>query len=227
MDIDEAKRAAARAAIEELPEEGVIGLGTGSTTRFFIDAVGDLVKQGRKLVGVPTSHASRSQASQLGIPLLDDHGPWPIEVTVDGADEVDPALHLIKGGGGAQTREKIVSYASKRNVIIVDATKLSARLGEKWSVPIEVLAFGHEQTAKQLARFGDPIRRNDKSGAAKMTDGQNYLYDLKTGPIEDPAELDRVLHAVPGVVETGLFIGRADVVIVAETTGVRKIRRVA
>src|SRR5215472_11832788 len=109
---DDAKRAAARAALEELPHEGIIGLGSGSTTRFFIDEVGALVRAGRKLVGVPTSIASRTQAASLGIPLLDDEGPWDVAVTVDGADEVDDALHLIKGGGGAQTREKIVNFAS-------------------------------------------------------------------------------------------------------------------
>jgi ribose 5-phosphate isomerase A len=137
---DDAKRAAARAALDELPEEGVVGLGSGSTSKLFIDEVGALVKAGRRLSGVPTSEASRAQAKALGIPLLADDGPWTIDVTVDGADEVSEALDLIKGGGAAHTREKIVNRASKRNVIIVDASKLSARLGEKWSVPTEVLA---------------------------------------------------------------------------------------
>src|SRR5271170_3930147 len=115
---DDSKRSAARAAIAELPEAGTIGLGTGSTTRFFIDAVGELVAAGRHLVGVPTSEASRRQAAALGIPLLGDEGPWDIDVTVDGADEVSDTLDLIKGGGGAQTREKIINFSSKRNVII-------------------------------------------------------------------------------------------------------------
>src|SRR5271154_5001913 len=115
MTQDEAKLEAARAALAELPEAGVVGLGSGSTAKLFIDEVGALVKAGRKLVGVPTSDGSRAQALALGIPLLADDGPWEIDVTVDGADEVDAALNLIKGGGGAQTREKMVNYASKRN----------------------------------------------------------------------------------------------------------------
>src|SRR4051812_28846425 len=151
---DEAKRAAAKAALDELPAQGVVGLGSGSTAKLFIDEVGALVKAGRKLSGVPTSEASRAQATALGIPLLSDDAPWNIDVTVDGADEVDAALDLIKGGGAAHTREKIVSHASKRNVIIVDATKLSTRLGEKWHVPVEVLAFAHPTTASHLARVG-------------------------------------------------------------------------
>ena len=118
--LDEAKREAARAATAELPKDGVIGLGTGSTARYFIEEVGKLVRAGRDLRGVPTSAASRKQAEALGIPLLGDDGPWQVDVTVDGADEVDPKLSLIKGGGGAHLREKIVNFASKRNVIVVD-----------------------------------------------------------------------------------------------------------
>src|SRR2546423_1796082 len=128
--IEEAKKAAARAALAELPDEGVIGLGTGSTTRFFIDAVGEAVQARKKDIGVPTSEASRKQATELGIPLFSDEGPWDIAVCVDGADEVDPNLDLVKGGGGAQTREKIVNYSARKNVIIVDGSKLSPRLGE-------------------------------------------------------------------------------------------------
>jgi ribose 5-phosphate isomerase A len=222
--IDDAKRAAARAALEELPHEGVVGLGTGSTTRFFIDEVGALVKAGRRLVGVPTSEVSRRQAQSLGIPLLGDEGPWDIAVTVDGADEVSAALDLVKGGGGAQTREKIVNFASRRNVIIVDEGKLSAKLGEKWKVPIEVLAFAHLATKEKLARHGAPVVRV-KDGAPFRTDAGNFVYDLDAGLVEDPAALDAALRAIPGVVETGLFVRRADVVIVAGTSGVRRLTR--
>src|SRR5580693_8474570 len=146
MTQDEAKLEAARAALAEVPVEGVVGLGSGSTAKLFIDEVGALVKAGRKLRGVPTSEGSRRQAEALGIPLLPDDGPWAIDVTVDGADEVSDALDLVKGGGAAHTREKIVNYASKRNVIIVDGSKLSAHLGERWPVPIEVLPFAHNTT---------------------------------------------------------------------------------
>ena len=223
--IDDAKRAAARAALAELPPEGIVGLGTGSTTRFFIDAVGEAVKSGRRYVGVPTSEASRKQATELGIPLLGDEGPWDIAVTVDGADEVDHELNLIKGGGGAQTREKIVNYSSRRNVIIVDASKLSNRLGEKWHVPVEVLPFAHLATAGHLSKLGAPVLRLEDGGAPVMTDANNVIYDVKCGPILDPGALDLEMRSIPGVVETGLFVGRADVVLVAAETGVRRLER--
>jgi ribose 5-phosphate isomerase A len=222
--IDDAKRAAARAALAELPEEGIVGLGTGSTTRFFIDEVGAAVKSGRKYIGVPTSEASRKQATELGIPLLGDEGPWDITVTVDGADEVDDALDLIKGGGGAQTREKIVNYSSRRNVIIVDETKLSKRLGEKWAVPIEVLVFAHLATRAHLARHGVPTLRH-KDGKLVHTDAGNVIYDVQCGAIDSASALDAMLRAIPGVVETGLFVGRADVVLVASVNGVKRLVR--
>src|SRR5215469_4889832 len=133
---DEAKRAAARAALVDLPERGIVGLGSGSTSRIFVEELAPLVRGGRELVGVPTSESTRELAAKLGIPLLGDEGPWKIDVNVDGADEVSEALDLIKGGGAAHAREKIVNYAARRNVIIVDESKLSGRLGEKWPVPI-------------------------------------------------------------------------------------------
>jgi ribose 5-phosphate isomerase A len=221
-DKDDAKREAARAAAGELPERGVIGLGTGSTARFFIEEVGSLVRAGRGLAGVPTSDASRRQAAALGIPLLGDDGPWQIDVTVDGADEVDPSLRLIKGGGGAHLREKVVNYASRRNVIVVDETKLSARLGEKWHIPVEVVRFAHAQTAAQLSAVGRPALRQ-KDGATFVTDSGNLIYDVATGPMSDPSAVDRALRAIPGVVETGLFLGRADLVIVAGASGLRRL----
>src|ERR1700760_1567462 len=164
MSEDEAKRRAALAALDLLPESGVIGLGTGSTTRFFIEGVGRLVRGGRRFSGVPTSQQSRALATEGGIPLLDDAGPWDIDLCVDGADEVSAKLDLIKGGGGAHTREKVVNFAAKQNVIIVDGTKLSQKLGERWPIPIEVLLFAHLTTARLLARFGKPQLRH-KNGA--------------------------------------------------------------
>jgi ribose 5-phosphate isomerase A len=222
--MSDAKRTAARAALAELPEHGTIGLGSGSTAKLFIEEVGALVRGGRRLVGVATSDESRRQAESLGIPLLPDEGPWSIDVTVDGADEVSASLDLIKGGGAAHTREKIVNAASKRNVIIVDATKLSDRLGEKWPVPLEVLPFGHRATARALEAFGRPARR-ERDGVAVRTDAGNFVYDLHAGAIDDPGALDRALRAIPGLVETGLFVGRADVVIVASDAGARTLAR--
>ncbi|HEX3474491.1 MAG TPA: ribose-5-phosphate isomerase RpiA [Kofleriaceae bacterium] len=221
---DDFKRQAAVAALAELPADGVIGIGTGSTARLFIAALGEVVAAGRRYTCVPTSEASRIQAEQLGIPLLSDDGPWDIAVTVDGADEVDDALDLIKGGGGAHTREKIVNFSSRRNVIIVDASKLSRWIGQQWAVPVEVLPFAHLATRAHLARLGAPTLRI-RNGAPFRTDAGNLIYDLACGPIADPRALDAALHATPGVVETGLFLGRADVVLIAGATGVERRAR--
>jgi ribose 5-phosphate isomerase A len=226
MPADEAKRMAARAALDELPAGGVIGLGSGSTARLFVEELGARVRAGLSVVGVPSSEATRSLAASYGIPLLDDRGPWDIDVNVDGADEVSGVLDLVKGGGGAHTREKIVNFASRWNVVIVDASKISKRLGERWPIPIEVVPFAHAVTSAHLARFGRPSLRHRREGAGPFrTDAGNLIYDLTTGPLDDPGALDRALHAIPGVVETGLFIGRADVVIVAGDRGVDRLAR--
>jgi ribose 5-phosphate isomerase A len=224
--MEDAKRAAARAALIEVPERDgvVVGLGSGSTSRLFVEELGVRVRAGLRITGVPTSESTRTLAQSVGIPLLGNDGPWEIDVTIDGADEVSEALDLIKGGGAAHAREKIVNFASKRNVIIVDASKLSRQLGERWSIPVEVLPFGLGTTRAHLARHGEPVLRA-RDGVVVHTDSGNPIYDLAAGPIEDPAALDRLLHAIPGVVETGLFVGRADVVIVAGDDGVRRLER--
>ena len=224
MNEQEAKMIAARAALAELPPSGVIGLGSGSTAKLFIEEVGALVRQGRALQGVPTSEGSRKDAERGGIPLLDDTGPWDIAVTVDGADEVDRDLNLIKGGGAAHTREKIVNRSSRRNVIIVDESKISVRLGEKWPIPVEVLLFGHLGTARYLSEVGRAVRRM-RDGKPVMTDTGNAIYDVHAGTIDDPLATDRALREIPGVVETGLFVGRADLVLVAGPDGVRRLSR--
>ena len=220
--LDEHKRKVAEAALEELPAEGIIGLGTGSTARFFIEALAARIRAGAKYQAVATSEASRAQAEALGIPLLDDDGPWEIEVTVDGADEVDGEMNLIKGGGAAHTREKIVNGASRKNVIVVDESKLSARIGEKWPVPIEVLPFAHKTTQANLARYGTPTLRMH-GDVPLRTDSGNFIYDLAAGPIHEPSVLEMDLRALPGVVETGLFVDRADIILVAGLHGVRRI----
>jgi len=214
---DELNRAAARAAIAELPAEGVIGLGSGSTVRFFIEELATLVKQGQRYVGVPTSAATRALASKLGIELLDDDGPWDIAVNVDGADEIDPARNVIKGGGAAHAREKIVNRAARRNVIIADESKLSAALGTKAKVPIEVLPFGLRATERLLGAFGEPSLRTQQS------DNGNPIYDLAVQPLIDPGALERAIRVIPGVVEVGLFVGRVDLVLVAARDGVRRV----
>jgi len=225
MSSDEMKRKAAHAALVHLPETGVLGLGTGSTTRWFIEAVGELVKGGRKFSAVPTSKASRALAEQCGIPLLDDAGPWRIDVCVDGADEVSKTLDLIKGGGGAHTREKIVNFASRLNVIIVDESKLVDNLGQTRRLPVEVLPFGLNTTLASLSALGDPLLRTLPEGDPFLSDSGNYIVDLATGQVGEPGRLDQILRRLPGVVETGLFVARADIVVVAAEDGVRELRR--
>jgi ribose 5-phosphate isomerase A len=214
------KRAAARAALAYVPTSGVVGLGTGSTARYFIEEIGQLVAQGRDLRAVVTSEQSKRQALALGISLLSDEDVWDIAVCVDGADEVSAEFDLIKGGGGAHTREKIVNHHSRKNVIVVGEDKLSRYLGEKWPVPLEVLPFGLASTLRVLAGLGVPTLR-EKSGKPVITDSGNRIVDLAVGAIERPREFDLALRSVPGVVETGLFCGRADVVLVGGPDGAR------
>jgi ribose 5-phosphate isomerase A len=224
--MSDAKREAARAALSLLPERGVVGLGSGSTAELFIDEVARLVEAGRDLRGVATSQASRRRAESRGIVLLPDGGPWQVDVCVDGADEVSEALDLIKGGGGCHSREKIVSHAARCNVIVVDESKLSTQLGEKWAVPVEVLPFGAQSTRRCLANHGDVTLR-ERGGQPFITDSGNFIFDVRAGVIPDPSALERALRSIPGVVETGLFIARADVVVVAGASGVRQLRRPA
>lgn len=218
---DDAKRSAAKAAVDEvaaLGKDAKVGLGSGSTARMFVE---ELAARGLRVTGVPTSESTRTLAAKLGIPMLDDDGPWgELDLCVDGADEVSTeTLDLVKGGGGAHTREKMVNAAARRNVIIVDGTKLSAKLGEKWHVPVEILRFAFKETVRRLGAFGTVKVRE------KPTDANNLIADVNAGIIEDPAALDRALRAIPGVVETGLFIGRADLVLVAEAAGIRRLER--
>jgi ribose 5-phosphate isomerase A len=221
--MEDAKRAAAQAALAEIDGARVVGLGTGSTAQLFVEELAARVRAGLAIVGVPTSEATRHQAASLGIPLLGDDGPWSIDVNVDGADEVSAALDLIKGGGGAHAREKIVNYASAKNVVIVDSSKMSGRLGERRAVPVEVLPFAHATTRDHLGRLGLARLRRDDAGAAFRTDAGNFIYDVRTGPIDDAAGLEQAIRAIPGVVEAGLFIGRADVVFVAGDGPVRRL----
>jgi len=220
----DAKRRAAREALNLLPERGIVGLGSGSTASLFIEGLAELVRAGRDLVGVATSEASRRQAESLGIRVLADAGPWDVDVCVDGADEISENLDIIKGGGGCHTREKLVNQAARRNVIVADASKLSALLGEKWPVPVEVLSFGASSVERWLGRFGKVVRR-ERDGQPVLTDAGNFIFDLHAGVIAHPAVLERELDRIPGVVETGLFIGRADVVLVAGPSGVTRLLR--
>ena len=224
--LDHAKRlAAARAA--ELARPGMrLGLGTGSTARHFVDLIGEKARAGMDLLCVPTSEATRQQAERLGISLTSLDATPELDLTVDGADEFDPDFNLIKGGGGALLREKIVAAASARMVVVADATKRVATLG-RFPLPVEVVPFGVEATRRLIERAAagagcaGPIdRRMDKAGHVFVTDGGHYILDCAFGAIPDPPRLAAALAGVPGVVETGLFIGLARAIIVAGPHGV-------
>ena len=222
-DLLAARRRAAQAALELLPDVGIIGLGSGATASLFIEGVAQALASGqKKLTGVATSEHSRQFATSLGIPLHQDDGPWDIAICVDGADEVTDGLDLIKGGGGCHMREKIVNAASRFNVIVVDEAKLSRRLGQRWVVPVEVTKFGHAATAVHLAKWGK-VSQRWKQGEPWITDSGNFIYDVNAGIIEDPGFLEQTLTLIPGVVETGLFVGRTDLLLIGTADGVRRI----
>jgi ribose 5-phosphate isomerase A len=224
MDSNSPKRRAALKALEYLPSEGIVGLGTGSTAAFFIEGVAEAIRSGKRLQCVVTSEQSRVQAIRLNIPLLDNIGPWDIDVCVDGADEISDDLDLIKGGGGCHLREKIVNQSSRYNVIIADESKLSPKLGQRASVPVEVVVFGHVATGRLLREFGRVSIRAE-NGVPWQTDSGNFIYDVKVGEIADPGRLDQDFHRIPGVVETGLFVGRTDLLIVGSESGTRCVKK--
>src|SRR4051794_31469412 len=219
---DRLKQAAADWSAEQLRDGMIVGLGSGSTAAMAVDAIGKRVKQGLKIVGIPTSEHTADQAQQLRIPLATLGEYQEIDIAVDGADEVElGTLNLIKGGGGNQLREKIVAAASKQFLVIVDQSKLVHRLGEKAKVPVEVAQFGWQATARALEKLGGhPGLREAKSGEPFITDGENYILDCAFGPIPSPADLADQLDSVTGVLEHGLFIGMAGEVAIGGPEGV-------
>jgi ribose 5-phosphate isomerase A len=215
---DVLKTEAARAALNEIRDGMVVGLGSGSTASIFIRELG---KSGLKVTGIPTSEESRRLAVELALPLTTFNEHPEIDVTVDGADEVSPQLDLVKGLGGALVREKIVAHASKRVVIIVDESKLVERLGTKTVIPVEVIPLAAPRILLRLQ--GSKFR--EKDGRRFLTDNGNVILDWKSGPIENPAALESELKAMTGVVDSGIFAGVASCVIVAGRDGVRTVAR--
>jgi ribose 5-phosphate isomerase A len=217
------KRKAAEHAVGFIESGMVVGLGTGSTAVWAVRLVGHLLGTGelRDLVAIPTSTETAAEATRLGIPLttLRDHPR--IDLTIDGADEVDPNLDLVKGGGGALLHEKIVAQASDREVIVVDAEKLSPVLGTKHPLPVEVVPFGDGPTAVFLESLGgEVVRRTSADGAPYVTDEGNHIFDVTFGPIADARALSAALSARAAVVEHGLFLGLATDLVVASPDGI-------
>jgi ribose 5-phosphate isomerase A len=224
-DAERGKRAAGEAAAGFVEDGMTLGLGTGSTARWFIAAVGDLVRTGLDLRGVPTSRQSEAQAREQGIPLV-ELGRTGVDLAVDGADSVDPDLRLIKGAGAALVREKIVAAAARRFVVVVDAGKLHDRLHGK--VPVEVVPFGWEATLAALESTGAAFDlRRDASGSPVVSDNGNLVADGLFTVVEDPEGVAEQIEAVPGVVGHGLFLGMADLVLAGHPDGTVERRQAA
>jgi ribose 5-phosphate isomerase A len=222
--IEAFKKSAAEKALDLVQDGMLLGLGSGSTSRYFIAGVGRLVESGMKLRGVPTSRESSELAASLGIPIVTEM-VGQIDLTVDGADEVDPALNLIKGRGGALFREKLVAAASRRFVVVIDESKLVRELGVG-VLPVEVLAFLWRTTAERITALGVSLVVRGGEEAPYITDNGNLILDLTVPDgIKDPAALGIELKKITGVVEHGLFVGMADTVMVANGDGPKAIGR--
>jgi ribose 5-phosphate isomerase A len=220
---DQEKEAAAHASLRFVRDGDIVGLGTGSTAVYAVRFLGERVQAGLKIRGIPTSIHTQELAASLGIPLTTLDEVQQIDVTIDGADEVGPQLQLIKGGGGALLREKIVASATRKFVIIADSTKQVAMLG-KFPVPVEVIKFAEALVAKKISAMGAAVKvRADASSRKFITDEGNHILDCHFGQIPDPAGLARKLETTPGVVEHGLFIGMASVALIGKGNQVLEI----
>lgn len=227
--VEQAKRRAAEAAATLVESGTVIGLGSGSTAAYFIRTIGSRLQSGelKDILGVPTSHQTTAEAVGAGVPLtsLDEHPE--LDLSVDGADQINEGLEAIKGGGGALLREKVVASASKRYIIIADERKLTQRLGEGCPLPLEVLPFSLGPVLRGVENMGaNAITRiSQRKQEPVVTDNGNFIVDADFGYIEDPWRIEKELKAVPGVLETGMFLGYADLAYIGTPEGVRELRR--
>ncbi len=223
-DLDSLKKAAALKAIEFVRDGMVVGLGTGSTAKHMVVALGEKVRDGVRLRGVPTSQETAALAKQSGIPLIDSENRWEIDVALDGADQVDPSFNLIKGGGGALLKEKIVAASAKQFIVMVDHTKQVPVLGGSFSLPIEIIPFGWGCTAREIeALTKSRVILRERNGAPFKTEAGNLIVDAHLDRIDRPGELETALNLIPGVVETGLFVDRTNVLIVGTPQGVHTL----
>ncbi len=213
---DREKEAAARASIKFVHDGDIVGLGTGSTAQYVVRLLADKVRAGLKIQGIPTSSGTKELAISLGIPLTTLDQFQEIDVTIDGADEVSPQLNLIKGGGGALLREKVIASASRKLVIIADSSKQVPVLG-RFPLPVEVIAFAEPLVTKRIISMGAEVKeRRSADGKPFVSDEGHRILDCNFGHIDDPAALANSLKAIPGIVEHGLFVGMADVVLIAK-----------
>jgi ribose 5-phosphate isomerase A len=223
--------ALASRALDYVRDGGRIGLGTGHAAEAFLEALGEQVRSGLRVRGVPTSETSAEKARQLGIPLDTLEAPEPLDVTVDGADEVERAtLNLIKGWGGALVRERIIAAASRQQIILVTREKLVDRLGTRGKLPVEVIPLAAPYCRRKIAALNvpggiRPVLRGESTGKPFVTDNSNWILDCLIEPLDDPVKLNRLLRSITGVVDTGFFFGTASVVLVAEGDAVQELRR--
>jgi ribose 5-phosphate isomerase A len=231
VNMDQLKRQAAARALEEVRDGMRLGLGTGSTAKHFVELLGERVRAGLNVVGVPTSEVTRADAERYGIPLTTLDQIDRLDLTVDGADEIDPTLNVIKGGGGALLREKIVATASDRMIVIADDSKWVDVLG-RFPLPIEVIPFGLAATQRALTEAfaqggvsGQMVLRQGKDGHVFVTDGGHWIIDAHLGRIADAPRLAALLSVIPGVVEHGLFIGVAKAAVLAGAQGIRFVEQ--
>ncbi|MDV3103158.1 ribose-5-phosphate isomerase RpiA [Thermococcus waiotapuensis] len=228
MDLEELKKTVAREALSFVEDDMVIGLGTGSTTSYFLKFLGERIREEElEIYGVPTSYQSRLLALEYGIPIRALDEVDAIDIAVDGADEVDPQLNLIKGRGAALTMEKIIEYRAGTFIVLVDESKLVNRLGEKMPVPVEVIPAAWRAIAEEIEVFNAraELRMAAKKDGPVITDNGNFILDVKFERIDDPLDMEIELKTIPGVVENGIFADIADIVLVGTPQGVRKLER--
>ena len=221
MEREELKKLAGEESVKYIKDGMIVGLGTGSTVEYTLKKLGEKVKDGLKIQGIPTSIHTKRIAKEVNIPLTTlDENP-EIDLTIDGADEVDSYLNLIKGGGGALTREKIIAFNSKKVIIVIDDSKVVKALGIDFPLPVEVIKFGWTSTKKTLEGFGCEVKlREIMENEPFITDNGNYILDCEFERIENPEQLEMDINLIPGVVENGLFIGLVNEVIVGGKQGV-------
>jgi len=214
------KQEVGKAAADRVQSGTIVGLGTGSTTAYTIQFLGDRLKSGelKDIVGIPTSFQAEVLAKQYGIPLTTLDAVDHIDIAIDGADEVDPQKNLIKGGGAAHTREKIVDYLADQFIVVVDSSKIVDRLGSSFAVPVEVIPMAISPVMRAIEKLGGKpeLRMGVKKAGPVITDQGNMVVDVKFDSIDDPANLEKTLNNIPGVLENGIFVGVTDLVLIGE-----------
>lgn len=223
------KQEVGKAAAERVQSGSIVGLGTGSTTAYTIQFLGDRLKSGelKDIIGIPTSFQAEVLAKQFGIPLTTLDAVDHIDIAIDGADEVDPHKNLIKGGGAAHTREKIVDYLANQFIVVVDSSKIVERLGSSFPVPVEVIPMAIAPVMRAIEKLGGKpeLRMGIRKAGPVITDQGNMVIDVKFDTIDDPANLEKTLNNIPGVLENGLFVGVTDFVLVGEVQNGQPIVR--